>query len=353
MRETVISRTSAGDVEIIIDKGIDTGAEILKKHKPCHVLIVSDDSVYALYGEKTKESIEAAGFVVDTFVFPHGEESKNIDTLNSILEYAASKEMSRTDLFVALGGGVVGDITGFASAVFLRGVDYVQVPTTVLAAVDSSVGGKTAVDLNAGKNLIGAFHQPLEVLLDVDVFDTLPEEIFTEGLAEAIKYGMIKDKKLYDLFKDNDIDSLDMIPVCKRCIEIKADVVEKDEFDNGERRLLNFGHTPGHAVEILSKFGISHGHAVSIGMVIMTRLSERTGEIPQGSTDEFIEVLKKYNLPTECGYNNKELTAHSKVDKKRKGSKIGLVMLHSIGKAYVKETDVDDIERLYAIGLNM
>ena len=302
------------------------------------MLIVSDDSVYALYGEKTKESIEAAGFNVDTFVFPHGEESKNIDTLNSILEYAASKEMSRTDLFVALGGGVVGDITGFASAVFLRGVDYVQVPTTVLAAVDSSVGGKTAVDLNAGKNLIGAFQ---------------PEEIFTEGLAEAIKYGMIKDKKLYDLFKDNDIESLDMIPVCKRCIEIKADVVEKDEFDNGERRLLNFGHTPGHAVEILSKFGISHGHAVAIGMVIMTRLSERVGEIPQGSTDEFIEVLKKYNLPTECGYNNKELTAHSKVDKKRKGSKIGLVMLHSIGKAYVKETDVDDIERLYAIGLNM
>ena len=318
MRETVISRTSAGDVEIIIDKGIDTGAEILKKHKPCHVLIVSDDSVYALYGEKTKESIEAAGFVVDTFVFPHGEESKNIDTLNSILEYAASKEMSRTDLFVALGGGVVGDITGFASAVFLRGVDYVQVPTTVLAAVDSSVGGKTAVDLNAGKNLIGAFHQPLEVLLDVDVFDTLPEEIFTEGLAEAIKYGMIKDKKLYDLFKDNDIDSLDMIPVCKRCIEIKADVVEKDEFDNGERRLLNFGHTPGHAVEILSKFGISHGHAVAIGMVIMTRLSERTGEILRAQRMNLLRCLRNITFLQNVVITTKNLRLTARLIRREK-----------------------------------
>ena len=339
--------TSTGKYQVIIGEQLDVGELLLGIHEACHVLLVSDDNVFSLYGAEVSEQLKAAGFRTDTFVFGHGEQSKSLDTLESILEYAGDCRLTRTDLMIALGGGVVGDITGFASAVYLRGIAYVQLPTTVLSAVDSSVGGKTAIDLRAGKNLAGAFHQPIGVFLDVSRFTTLPEEIFSEGLSEAIKAGLIRDKELFETFVRNDRDTLDMVEICARCIRIKAEVVHIDEFDTGLRKILNFGHTPAHAIEMLSDMKISHGRAVAMGMVIMTRTSERLGKLPGGSTDRLINTLKHYGLPTECIYSPGELAQKALVDKKRTGQTMGIVLLDSIGHAFVETIPMEQLEEYF------
>ncbi|MCQ2081924.1 MAG: 3-dehydroquinate synthase [Lachnospiraceae bacterium] len=349
MKRSVLVDTSSGKYEVLIDKDINIGQELNKIHKACHILVVSDDTVFDLYGKRTVDSLKEAGYKVDTFVFEHGEKSKNLATVEKIVEYAGSVSLTRSDLMLALGGGVVGDITGFCSAIFLRGIDFVQVPTTVLAAVDSSVGGKTAVDLVAGKNLAGAFHQPIAVYLDTTVFESLPKATFAEGLAEAIKYGMIMDPDLYKIFRD---EELDMDIVCEKCIADKAKIVHEDEFDTGIRKILNFGHTPGHAMEKLSNLSISHGEAVARGMVIMTRASEKKGYIPEGSTKEFIEILKKYNLPITCDFSAEDLANAGSVDKKRLSDTLGLIMLKKIGEAYIEDINIKDLASYYEMGLN-
>lgn len=354
--------TSTGKYDVIIGENLDVGELLAGIHEACHVLLVSDDTVFSLYGDETAESFRKAGYRVDTFVFEHGEKSKNLDTLGSILEYAGDLRLTRTDLMVALGGGVTGDITGFASAVYLRGIDFVQIPTTVLAAVDSSVGGKTAVDLTAGKNLAGAFHQPIGVFLDVTKFASLPEETFSEGLSEAVKAGLIRDRELFEIFENNDTAasggenssnygrfSLDMVDICSRCIEIKAEVVHIDEFDTGLRQILNFGHTPAHAIEILSGMSISHGQAVAIGMVIMTKKSEMLGKLPEGTTARVKKVLEKYKLPTECSYSAKELAGLGAVDKKRTGKTQGIVLLNAIGDAYVEKIPAEQLAEYLSV----
>jgi len=340
--------TSHGNYDVSIGKSIDVGAELIKIHKPCRILVVSDDTVFGLYGEKCLESLRNAGFTAESFVFPHGEGSKHIGTVEDIIEYAASKSLTRRDLMLALGGGVVGDITGFCAAIYMRGIDFVQVPTTVLAAVDSSVGGKTAVDLKAGKNLAGAFHQPIAVYLDVNCFDSLPESIFAEGMAEAVKYGMILDGELFDKFEKG---GYDMTDICARCVELKAYVVHEDECEMGLRRILNFGHTPGHAMEKLSNLSIPHGNAVAIGMMMMTKASEKKGMIPEGSTDRLKAVLEKIGLPISSQYSAGELAKASGSDKKRLGDTLGLVMLDKIGNAVIEEIPMDKVEEYYALGL--
>lgn len=346
---TVNVETTSGKYDVVIGNELDYGELLKKVHPACHLVLVSDDSVYALHGERTVKSLENAGFNVDTFVFPHGEASKNIHVAEKILEFCGDKHLTRTDLMVALGGGVVGDITGFCSAIMLRGVDFIQIPTTLLAAVDSSVGGKTGVDLNAGKNLAGAFHQPIAVFLDTDTFKTLPKETFAEGMAESIKYGMIRDEELFKIFENGSYDIEDIVA---RCVQNKADVVKIDEFDNGLRRTLNFGHTPGHAMEKISGFKISHGNAVAIGMVMMTRLSEKLGKLPQGSVDRLIKVLKSAGLPVECPYDAKILASNSLSDKKRTGDTLALILLDKIGEACIEKIDVEKIEEYYAKGLD-
>ena len=346
-------KTSSGEYQVVIGTNLNIGEQLKKIHRECRVLLVSDDTVFALYGEDTVKSLEDSGFTVDTFVFTHGEQSKNINTMNDILEYAGSCHLTRTDMMAALGGGVVGDITGFCSAVYLRGIDFVQIPTTVLAAVDSSVGGKTAIDLKAGKNLAGAFHQPVGVFLDVNRFNSLPDDIFSEGLAEAIKAGMIQDSELFEIFEKADSTEtgrrfgLDMVDICARCIEIKAKVVQIDEFDTGLRRILNFGHTPAHAIEILSGLKISHGKAVAVGMVIMTKTSERLGKIPTGSTERLIKVLNKFGLPSVCDYNAEEMAEIGAVDKKRTGKTMGIILLEKIGQAYVETIPADRLSEYF------
>jgi len=347
MQRTVRVDTSQGIYEVLIGKDLNPGELLKGIHKSCHIVLVSDDTVYSLYGEKVVNSLKEAGFAVDKFVFPHGEESKNIHVAEEILEYCGDVHLTRSDLLVALGGGVVGDITGFCAAVYARGIDFVQIPTTLLAAVDSSVGGKTAIDLKSGKNLAGAFHQPIAVFLDVNTFDTLPKATFAEGMAEAIKYGMIYDASLFELFEGDDND---IITICERCIGIKAEVVHIDEFDKDLRRILNFGHTPGHAMEKLSHFEISHGNAVAIGMVMMTRASEKLEKIPAGSTDRLIKVLSKNELPISTSFDAKAMAEASLSDKKRMGGKLGLVLLDKLGHAVINEIPVEELEKYYALG---
>ena len=315
----------------------------------CKACIVTDDNVDALYSSVAEESLRKAGFDCTKFVIKHGEASKNTQNLVSLLEYLASERVTRSDVIVALGGGVVGDLAGFAAAIFLRGIRFIQVPTTLLAAVDSSVGGKTAVDLDAGKNLVGAFHQPSLVLCDYKTLDTLPPEIFADGCAEVIKYGVINDRPLFDSFKSgirNDIEN-----VIAECVMRKADIVNQDEFENGCRRLLNLGHTVGHAIEISSAFEISHGSAVAIGMVIVTRIAVKLGLCPKSELDELIDILEAEKLPTKCNFTAEELTRIATADKKRNGSYINMIIPYGIGNSKVMKISVDDLCDFIAKGL--
>ena len=234
------------------------------------VLVVTDSNVAPHYLQRACASLRQAGFAVCSVEIPAGESSKNLENFGLLLRVLAQKRLTRTDTVVALGGGVTGDLAGFAAASYLRGVRLVQVPTTLLAMVDSSVGGKTAVDLPEGKNLVGAFHQPALVLCDTDTLDTLPEAVFREGCAEVIKTAILFDRPLFRQLAQQGT-GFDREDVIARCVAHKRDIVAEDEFENGSRRLLNLGHTVGHAVEKCSGYTVSHGAAVAIGTAVMAR----------------------------------------------------------------------------------
>ncbi len=293
-------------------------------------VVVTDDIVNALYGDRVVESLQAEGFRTLRFVFPNGEASKNLTVLGELLEYLAENHVTRSDCIVALGGGVVGDLAGFAAAVYQRGIDFVQVPTTLLACVDSSVGGKTAVDLTAGKNLAGAFYQPKAVLCDYETLSTLPDAVFADGMAEVIKYGAAFDRAFFDFLKlHNARENLET--VIARCIELKRDIVAEDETDRGRRGLLNFGHTLGHAIEGCSRFAVSHGSAVGIGMVMMSRAAYKSGLTKADCSDEIAALLRQYGLPTKTAYAAEALCEKALSDKKRSGSHITLVIPETLG----------------------
>lgn len=306
------------------------------------IMIVTDDKVAPLYLNKAKKSFEEAGFEVFDFVFKNGEESKNINTLSALLEAMAENRITRGDTVAALGGGVTGDMAGFAASIYLRGIRFVQIPTTLLAAVDSSVGGKTAIDLKAGKNLAGSFYQPAVVVCDTDTLGTLDDKVFAQGMAEVIKYGVIFDKELFSLTASgkvkNDIDF-----IIKRCVELKRDVVEKDEHDIGERQLLNFGHTVGHAIEKCSGFSVAHGEAVAIGMVVAARAAYSLGWSKEDCTEDIIASLKNNFLPTKCDFSADELFKVALNDKKRSGSSINLVVPERMGKCVLRKTMANDV----------
>lgn len=327
------------------------GEKIKEIKRLCRVVIISDDTVYSLYGERVSKSLEDSGYNVVKFVVPHGEDSKSFENYESILEFCAENSITRTDLFVALGGGVVGDLTGFVASTYLRGVDFVQIPTTVLAMVDSSVGGKTAINLKAGKNLCGAFYQPIAVFADCETLKTLPEETFNEGCAEIIKYGMILDKDFLTFLQDNDIRN-NIEYVIKRCVEIKRDVVNRDEFEKGERKLLNFGHTIGHAIEKCSNLTISHGNAVAIGMVIATKGAYEIGMSDEDFTDVILPILEKNNLPTACNFSAEELYKASLSDKKRSLDTMSLIVPEEYGLCKIMKLPVEDLQNFIEKGMN-
>ena len=349
--KTVTVRASK-TYEIKIGPGLlDTvGTEAAKLGKAEKVCLVSDSNVFPLYGQKVTASLENAGFCVSTFVFPAGEESKNGNTFLSLLNALAEQQLTRTDLIVALGGGVVGDLAGFAAACYLRGIRFIQIPTTLLAAVDSSVGGKTAIDLPAGKNLAGAFCQPSLVLCDTDTLNTLPLEIFRDGCAEVIKYAVLYDPSLFETLQQNGL-SFDREAVIARCVELKRDVVMEDEFDTGSRMKLNLGHTIGHGVEACSHFAVSHGKAVSIGMAIVARAAEKTGTCSTDCSEKIQKLLQSFGLPIDTVYSAADLFRCALSDKKRSGSTVRLIIPREIGSCEIVPTPVSQLTTFIEAGL--
>ena len=309
------------------------------------VCIVSETNVWPLYGEAAVESIENAGFEVISFVFPAGEKSKCGAVYLELLNFLAENRLTRSDLLVALGGGVVGDLTGFAAATFLRGIAFIQVPTTLLAAVDSSVGGKTAIDLPAGKNLCGAFYQPTLVLCDTDTLNTLPEDIFRDGCAEVIKYGVLYDPGLFAHLMDKGL-AFDREAVITRCVELKRNVVAEDEFDTGARMKLNLGHTIGHGVEARSNFTLSHGKSVAIGMAIVARSA-----CDAATRDAVLTILDRFGLPKDTNCTAEELYISALSDKKRSGGTVNLIVPRSIGDCAIVPTDVSNVKSFIEAGL--
>lgn len=323
--------------DVLIGEGLlkEAGKRIKNLGKVNHVVIVSDDNVYPIYGDTLVSLLEAEGIKTESFIFPHGEQSKSISVYEELLEFLCKMKMTRSDMLVALGGGVTGDLTGFAAATYQRGIRFVQIPTSLLAAVDSSVGGKTAVNLEGGKNQVGCFYQPSLVLCDTETLSTLPEEEFCAGSAEVIKYGMIGDRDFF--FALNKKPIKEWLPdVIATCVAMKRDVVMRDEFDNGDRMLLNYGHTFAHGVEKCSGYKTPHGMAVAMGMAVITKAAEELGQCEKGITDILTETLKKYKLPTEIPYTAEEITAVGMVDKKSTGSSLRIIVPEEIGRCVIK-----------------
>jgi len=311
--------------------------------------VITDDIVAPLYAKRLENSLSRSGIRVVRYVIPHGEASKNEEQFLSLVNFLAKEKLSRTDTVIALGGGVVGDLAGFAAAVFMRGIGFVQIPTTLLAAVDSSVGGKTAINLEAGKNLAGAFYQPDAVLCDISLLSTLAPETFRDGCAEVIKYGVIADSKLFDSFETPIKDQLE--DVIARCVEIKRDIVAKDEYERNERKLLNFGHTVGHAIELLSGYEITHGSAVAAGMAIVTRAAVKMKICDDSCRQRVLQTIKRYELPINASYDAANLANACLADKKRDGGKLTMIFPEKIGKCVLKDIKVEELENLIRFGL--
>ena len=337
------------EYDVLIGEGLlDKSGELTRKAvKPCRCMLVSDDTVDELYGDRAQISFTYSGFEVDRFAFPAGEASKNLDTLRDLLNAMGEARLSRSDLVVALGGGVTGDMAGFAAAIYARGVRFVQVPTTLLAAVDSSVGGKTAVDMPFGKNMVGAFHQPSLVITDTDVLRELPKEQLSNGAAEAIKCGVLEDPALFALLERGDWQER-IDEVVARCVAYKRDVVAGDEFDTGSRAFLNLGHTFGHAIEVCSSLQILHGQAVGIG----TLMAAAAADCPEAMLRRLADCLKTNGLPTRCRFGAEELARAALNDKKRAGGEITLVLPEAIGKCRLERIPVSRLPACFEKALN-
>ena len=326
------------------------GKLLSERLKSRRALLVCDDITASLYAGKVTESLKNAGFDVASFVFPHGEANKTWSTAGSILEAAAGAKLTRSDFFISLGGGVCGDITGFAAAVYLRGVKFVQIPTTLLAAVDASVGGKTGVDLGAGKNLAGAFHQPECVLFDPDVIGTLPREQLDEGKAEIIKHAVLAGGRLYGVASCGAIlDDIEKVVALN--VEIKRKYVEADPCDTGCRQLLNFGHTIGHAIEKCSNYTISHGRAVAMGMVAETKAFIKL----YNEKSEILEIIKslleKNSIKFDIPYTARELAQAAIHDKKMADGNLNIIAPLEIGNCQLKSIPISRLEEYIAAGV--
>ncbi len=339
--EKIIKVKASKNYQVVIGNGLikSAGEYIKKVVNTCKIAIITDDIVDKLYGSALENSLLKSGFLVIKYVFKNGEESKNLDNYQKILNFLAENEMTRTDAVVALGGGVTGDMAGFVSATYLRGIKCVQIPTTLLAQIDSSVGGKTAVDLQSGKNLVGAFFQPELVLCDIDSLKTLPKNVFIDGMGEVAKYAIL-DKKVYQLIKKDEYNMQDLIYLC---VNYKRKVVIKDEFEKGIRKYLNLGHTPAHGIEKLSNYTIPHGKAVAMGLDIILKASLKHGFIEKSMHEDIKIVLKNCVGENECPYSISEICSSSLSDKKRSGDNITLVMINGVGKVSLKKIKIVDL----------
>ena len=352
MRKVTVCASRSYDV--LIEKGIlrRAGELCLSVTAPSVAVIVTDTNVAPLYLDSVKTSLENSGFETRDFIVSAGEEQKNAENYLALLSFMATGGVTRSDVIVALGGGVVGDLAGFAAATYMRGIKLVQIPTTLLSMVDSSVGGKTAIDMPDGKNIVGAFYQPSLVICDPNVLNTLPDAILNDGYAEALKYGIISDPELWNILKSSVSSRNDMIEqVIQRCVSDKRDLVEADERDEGVRHLLNFGHTPAHAIEVLSDFTVSHGNAVAMGIVIMTRAAVKMGFCTERELNDIVELISSYGLPTACQFSASELARTAASDKKRNRENISVILPHGIGKCEIHKMHVCELEALFSLGL--
>ena len=343
MSHRTIKVAASRSYDILIGRGLLSriGEFVRPVVGDCRVAVLTDSNVDALYGAAIMEHLQTSGYSACKYVIPAGEASKCAENLLAFLNFLAREELTRSDAIIAFGGGVVGDLGGLSASLYLRGVKYIQVPTTLLAAVDSSVGGKTAIDIPAGKNLVGSFYQPSLVLCDTSLHDTLPANIYRDGCAEVIKYGVILDKELYTALRGV---SFDRDSVVARCVEIKRDVVQQDEFDNGLRGLLNFGHTFGHAIEKLSNFAVSHGEAVAKGMVVAAKIAPLCGLC--NIVDELSALLVNYGFDISCNYTAAEMHAAMLTDKKRRGGNVTIVLPRALGDCALVTVSVGELKEL-------
>ena len=352
MKMQILTTPDGHTYPILTGSGLlDTcGQEIAAIVKPCRVMIVSDTNVAPLYLDRVKKSLTDAGFSVNTHVVTAGEGSKSVTVFGALLESFAEAKMTRTDLAVALGGGVIGDLTGFAAGCYLRGIRFVQMPTTLLSAVDASVGGKTAVNLQHGKNLAGLFHQPTGVFCDVDSMDTLTPHEMADGAAEAIKTGILGNPDLFAIYESgNPLSELE--DVISHAVAYKSKIVTEDPEEHGVRKLLNLGHTPAHAIERLSDFKISHGHAVAIGMAMMTRAAVKRGILDIDEGTRILYTITRNNLPSVCPFQAKEMSEIAAIDKKAAASEITVILPEQIGRCRMGKIPISALEELFADGL--
>lgn len=330
MKTITVTASKTYDVKIAADLLQNAGTEIRAVTKAKTAAIITDSNVAPLYGKTLQNALEKAGFCTFLYVYPAGEASKNAETYLKILQFLAQNHLTRSDVIIALGGGVAGDMAGFAAATYLRGIDFVQIPTSLLAMVDSSVGGKTAIDLPEGKNLVGAFYQPKLVLCDTNTLKTLPKPNFLDGCGEIVKYGVIGDEALLKRLQIEKTD-FDLEAVIARCMEMKRDIVNEDEFESGTRQLLNLGHTLGHAIEKHSDFSLSHGTCVAIGLAVVTRAAAKEKICSEQCAEEVLKTLQLLGLPTRTDYDLDILTDIMRSDKKRDADTITCIIPEKIG----------------------
>ncbi len=351
MRRITVSGQEGYEIIISDNVLISCGEYIRRVTSAKKALVISDTNVFPLYGERVKASLEGSGFEACSFVFPAGEASKTLDTVSDMIKALCEAQLTRSDIVVALGGGVTGDMAGFASAIYLRGIDFVQIPTSLLSQVDSSVGGKTGCDLSFGKNLVGAFHNPRLVLIDPETLNTLPDRYKKDGLGEIIKCGCIRSAALFERLENCESFEDIKVDAIYECVDIKRVVVENDFTEKGERMLLNFGHTLAHAIEKYENFsGLAHGEAVGVGMVQISLASEKLGYTEKGTADRIEKCLKKFGLPTSCDIETEKLTEIMLHDKKRRGSSLNLVLLRAIGDSFVEPCPTADLVKFFSEG---
>ncbi|WP_434309661.1 3-dehydroquinate synthase [Hominifimenecus sp. rT4P-3] len=347
---TVEVKTTSG-YRVQIGPGLlgKCGRYILSVHTPCPLVLVTDQHVDSLYASQVTSCLERSGFQVRKFVLPSGEGAKTLENYGHLLQFLAQVGLTRSDLIVTLGGGVVGDLGGFAAATYQRGTAFIQLPTTLLAQVDASVGGKTAVDLPQGKNLAGAFWQPKLVLCDTQCLNSLPRDVWADGAAEAVKSAMIADAGLLEDIAQGALETQPEM-VITRCVQIKAAAVEKDEQDHGERQKLNFGHTAAHGIERWSGYSIPHGRAVAIGMAVITRACVQRGLASETVWQALKKALDRLDLPKDCPAPARELAEAAAVDKKRQGGQVTLVLPERIGECRLVPTDLAALEQFFQDG---
>lgn len=351
--KTINVNLGSKNYDIVIQSGLikSLGYEINNIYKNKKIAVITDENVFALHGQDVKDALKNHNYDCRFIVLEPGENSKSLETLKSVYEQLIDFNLTRSDMIAALGGGVVGDLTGFAASTYLRGVDYIQIPTTLLAQIDSSIGGKTAVNIEQGKNLIGSFYQPKKVFIDPDVMETLPDKFIKDGLGEVIKYACIKDIEFFHMLSDiNTMKQLfdNLEHIIYTSLNIKKELVEKDEFDKGDRMLLNFGHTLGHAVEKYSRYGYSHGEAVSLGMYYITVKSEELGLTEHGTAEKIKNILINFNIDYSLPDLNMDIIKNTiLLDKKNISGNMNLILLRKIGDSFIESVPIKNIDKFF------